>query len=215
VLDKIHDRNRKWSWEYFKERRDDRIRYIELFKKKKKDEKLTPAEATEIDKLERKLTYEDLRFWRSLARNQLRKENVGIKKPPPKQSWTSWVWGSKPQEQEQEQEADNSQMTEQQRKELYDAIAWDEKKTIAEAVDMPKEYVKMEINMSLRTGSFTLKRDPHGKATEILRLLFDSFSTTVLQRTDSMLAKLSLEGMRLYDGTTEGSLFPSCVFNYS
>lgn len=34
VLDKIHDRNRKWSWEHFKERRDDRIRYIELFKKK-------------------------------------------------------------------------------------------------------------------------------------------------------------------------------------
>lgn len=209
VLDKIHDRNRKWSWEHFKERRDDRIRYIELFKKKKKDEKLTPVEAKEIDKLERKLTYEDLRFWRSLARNQLRKENVGIEKPPPKQSWTSWVWGSKPQE--QEQEADNSQMTEQQRKELYDAIAWDEKKTIAEAVDMPKEYVKIEINMSLRTGSFTLKRDPHGKATEILRLLFDSFSTTVLQRTDSMLAKLSLEGMRLYDGTTEGSLFPQII----
>ena len=96
-------------------------------------------------------------------------------------------------------------MTEEQRKELYDAIDWDEKKAITESIDMPREYVKMEVNMSLRTGSFTLKRDPHGKSNEILRLLFDGFSTQFLQRTDSMFVKLALEGMRLYDGTTEGS----------
>lgn len=207
VLDKIHERNRKWSWDYFKERRDDRIRYIELFKKKKREEKLSPAETEDLDKLERKLSYEDLRFWRSLARNQLRKENVGVKKPPPKQTWTSWVWGTK----QEENHDDDSQMSEQQRKELYDAIAWDEKKAIAEAVDMPREYVKLEVNMSLRTGSFTLKRDPHGKSAEILRLLFDSFSTQFLQRTDSMFVKVALEGMRLYDGTTEGSLFPQII----
>ena len=207
VLDKIHDRNRKWSWAYFKERRDDRIRYIELFKKRKREEKLTPTESDEMDKLERKLTYEDLRFWRSLARNQLRKENIGVKKPPPKQTWSSWIWGAKP----EEQHDDNTQMSEEQRKELYNAIDWDEKKAISETIDMPKEYVKMEVNMNLRTGSFTLKRDPHGKAPEILRLLFDSFSTTLLQRTDSMLAKVTLEGMRLYDGTTEGSLFPQII----
>lgn len=207
VLDKIHERNRKWSWEYFKERRDDRIRYIELFKKKKREEVLSPTDAEDIDKLERKLSYEDLRFWRSLARNQLRKENVGVKKPPPKQGWGSWILGRK----QEEQHDDDTQMSEQQRKELYDAIDWDEKKAIAEAVDMPREYVKMEVNMSLRTGSFTLKRDPHGKSTEILRLLFDSFSTQFLQRTDSMFVKVALEGMRLYDGTTEGSLFPQII----
>ncbi|KAJ9635099.1 Vacuolar protein sorting-associated protein 13 [Coniosporium tulheliwenetii] len=212
VLDKIHERNRKWSWEYFKERRDDRIRYIDLFKKKKKDEKLTPEEAKELDALEHKLSYEDLRFWRSLARNQLRKENVGVKKQPQKQGWSSWIgWGSKKQPHEEEHQADDTQMTEQQRKELYDAIDFDEKKAITEAVDMPKEYIKMQVEMNLRTGSFTLKRDPHGKGTEILRLLFDSFSTKVLQRTDSLLAEMSLNGMRLYDGTTEGSLFPQMI----
>ncbi|KAK5049254.1 Vacuolar protein sorting-associated protein 13, partial [Cryomyces antarcticus] len=69
----------------------------------------------------------------------------------------------------------------------------------------------MQIEMSLRSGGFTLKRDPHGKGTEILRLLFDGFSTKVLQRPDSLLAELSLEGMRLYDGTTEGNLFPQII----
>lgn len=207
VLDKIHERNRQWSWDYFKERRDDRLRYIELFKKKKREEKLDPTETEDMDKLERKLSYEDLRFWRSLARNQLRKENVGVKKPPPKQTWSSWVWGAK----KEEHHDDETQMSEEQRKELYDAIDWDEKKAITESVDMPREYVKLEVNMSLRTGSFTLKRDPHGKSNEILRLLFDSFSTQFLQRTDSMFVKVALEGMRLYDGTTEGSLFPQII----
>ncbi|GAB7347666.1 hypothetical protein MBLNU459_g4530t1 [Dothideomycetes sp. NU459] len=208
VLDKIHDRNRRWSWAYFKERRDDRIRYIELFKRKKKEDKLTPEDTKEMDQLERKLTYEDLRFWRSLARNQLRKENVGIKKPAPKQTWTQWAWGSKKEESHPD---DDSQMTEEQRKELYSAIDFDEKKTLTEAVDMPREAIKLQVDMSLREGSFTLKRDPHGKAAEILKLVFEGFDTKFLQRTDSMLVDLSLETMKLFDGTTEGNLFPQML----
>ena len=206
VLDKIHDRNKRWSWAYFKERRDDRNRYIELFKKKKKEEKMTPDEAKEMDALEHKLSYEDLRFWRSLARNQLRKENVGVPKAPKQQTWSQWIWGSKPTE-----AADDTQMSDQQRKELYEAINFDEKQSITDSIDFPKDYVKLQVDLSLRTGSFTLKRDPHGKQTEILRLMFDSFKTEFLQRTDSFLASVSLEGMRLYDGTTEGSLFPQIV----
>ena len=208
VLNKIHDRNRRWSWAYFKERRDDRVRYIQLFKKKKKEEKLTPDEVKEIDALESKLSYEDLRFWRSLARNQLRKENVGAPKPAQKQTWTSWAWGSKTAE---KKEDDDAGMTEQQRKELYSAIDWDEKKAIADAVDLPRDSVKLQIESSLRTGSFTLKRDPHGEADEILKLVFDNFRAKALQRPDSFLADVVLGGLRVYDGTTEGSLFPQIV----
>jgi vacuolar protein sorting-associated protein 13A/C len=208
VLNKIHDRNRRWSWAYFKERRDDRIRYIELFKKKKKEEKLTPDETKEMDALEFKLSYEDLRFWRSLARNQLRKENVSAPKPAQKQTWTSWAWGTK---QEEKTGGEDAGMTEEQRKELYDAIDWDEKKAIAESVDLPRDSVKLQIESSLRTGSFTLKRDPHGRAEEILKLVFDGFRAKALQRPDSFLADVVLGGLRVYDGTTEGSLFPQIV----
>lgn len=213
VLNKIHDRNRKWSWDYFRERRDMRLRYIELFKKTKKDQQLTEAEKKEYDDLEFKLSYEDLRFWRSLARNQLRKENVGVKKPAQKQTWSQWIWGQKaPTPAEEEQAQDNQGgMTEEQRKELYNAIDWDEKKAITESVDAPREAIKLQIESSLRTGSFTLKRDPHGKANEVLKLVFDNFRAKALQRTDSFLADLVLGGLRVYDGTTEGSLFPQIV----
>jgi vacuolar protein sorting-associated protein 13A/C len=204
VLDRIHDRNKRWSWAYFAERRDDRKRYIELFKKKKKDEALSADEAKDLDQLERKLAYEDLRFWRSLARNQLRKENVGVKKAPEKRTWGSYIWGSSQQDQNA---PDESQMDDTQRKELYAAIDFDEKQNLTEAVDMPREAVKLQVDMSLKTGSFTLRRDPHGKKTDMLRLLFDDFATEFIQRTDSTLIDLSLGGMRVYDGSTEGNLY--------
>ena len=211
VHSKIQERNRLWTWAYMRERRDDRLRYIEIFKKKKKDEKLSPAETSELDKLERKLTYEDLRFWRSLARNQLRKEKVGVKKAPPKQTWTQWAWGGGKKTEQTSEESEDTTMTDEQRKELYAAIDWDEKKAITESVDVPRESVKLQLESSLRTGSFTLKRDPHGTAIEILSMMFDNFQAKFLQRPDSMLADVSLGGLRINDGTTKGSLFPQIV----
>ncbi|KIX05154.1 uncharacterized protein Z518_06026 [Rhinocladiella mackenziei CBS 650.93] len=207
VLNKIHDRNRKWTWDYFKERRDTRQKYIDLFKKKKR-ESLTELEMKDLADLEYRLSYEDLRFWRSLARSQLRKENVRVEKPAQKQTWSSWIWGSNPAE---DQNDDEAGMTEEQRQELYNAIDWDEKKAIADSVDLPRETVKLQLESSLRTGSFTLKRDPHGQGNEVLKLVFDNFRAKALQRPDSLLADLALGGFRVYDGTTAGSLFPQIV----
>lgn len=205
VLKKIHERNRRWSWDYVKERRDDRIAYIQLFKKKKRDETLSMDEIKELEELEWKYSYEDLRFWRSLARNQLRKENVGVKKPAQQQTWTEWFWGTK------KEESEETSMTEEQRQELYNAIDWDEKKAISESVDVPREWVKFQVHSGLRAGSFTLKRDPHGKANEIMKLVFDEFRANALQRPDSFFVDVGLGGLRVYDGTTEGSLFPQIV----
>ncbi|KAJ5225571.1 hypothetical protein N7468_006796 [Penicillium chermesinum] len=205
VLTKIHDRNKRWTWEFIKQRRDDRIAYIDLFKKKKREEAFTPEETQTMDKLEHKLSYEDIRFWRSLARNQLRKENVGIKKPAKQQSWSEWLWGT------QKPDTEEPSMTEEQRQELYSAIDWDEKKALAEDVDVPREWVKLQINWSLRAGSFTLKQDPHGAANEVMKLVFDNFRAKALQRPDSYLLDLDLGGLKMYDGTTPGTLYPQIV----
>lgn len=42
ILEEVHDKHERWTWHHFKERRDDRYRYIELFKKKS----LLPHDAT-------------------------------------------------------------------------------------------------------------------------------------------------------------------------
>ena len=33
ILNEVHERDRKWSWQYFAERRDNRKQYVELFVK--------------------------------------------------------------------------------------------------------------------------------------------------------------------------------------
>ncbi|KAK6825944.1 vacuolar protein sorting-associated protein 13 [Apiospora arundinis] len=214
VLNKIHERNRRWTWDYFRERRDDRNRYIELFKKKKANQQFTPTETEDIDKLEAKLGYEDLRFWRSLARNQLKKENAEALKNAPKQDpqqqgWLAWAWGSKPAHPSDSTE--NTQMTEEQRQELYEAIDWDEKTALAEAVDTPRDTVKMQLDASLSTGSFTLRQDPHGSKKDLLSLHFDVFKARGVKRPDSVLANVSLGGFRVQDGTTSASQFKEIV----
>lgn len=35
ILDSVRERRRRWTWAFFAERRDDRRRYVEIFKKKK------------------------------------------------------------------------------------------------------------------------------------------------------------------------------------
>lgn len=214
ILSQIHEKNRRWSWAYFEERRNDRKRYIELFKKQKRETIASP-ETEELGKLEWKLSYEDLRFYRSLARSQLKKEKILVPKqeeaPKQAQGWGSWIWGTATTQQKKEEHEEVTVMTDQQRKEFYEAIDWDEKKVIAEAVDLPRDTVKMQIEASLQTGSFTLRRDPHGKQTEILQLLFDTFKAKILQRPDSFYGEISLAGFRVFDGTTPGSLYPQIV----
>lgn len=34
VLDQVHQKNRQWSWAYFRQRREDRKQYIDLYKRK-------------------------------------------------------------------------------------------------------------------------------------------------------------------------------------
>lgn len=212
VLSKIHDKSRRWSWDFFKERRDDRIRYIELFKKKTKQETpLTPDEVSALNKLEWKLNYESLRFWRSLARNQLKKENFKPEKPDSakkNQGWIAWAWGTKPAEEEADPE---TTMTEEQRKELYDAIDWSEKQALADSVDLPKDTIKFQVDASLKTGSLALKRDPHSHMVEVFSLHFDDFRAKLIHRPDSNLADVSLGDLRVNDGTTPESLYPQIV----
>lgn len=45
IKTEVHEKNRKWSWAYFEERRDDRKAYVELFKHKSKND-ISPGVST-------------------------------------------------------------------------------------------------------------------------------------------------------------------------
>ncbi|KAJ1923434.1 Vacuolar protein sorting-associated protein 13, partial [Tieghemiomyces parasiticus] len=75
VLSEVHERNRKWSWAYFEERREDRLRYLRLYRTVKLDPQAVEARR-ELEALERKLSFQDIRLYRSIVESKLRKEKA-------------------------------------------------------------------------------------------------------------------------------------------
>lgn len=168
--------------------------------------------------LERKLSYEDIRFYRSLARSRLRKDEALKQKLEvekrqqqlAKQSWSSWLWGGSSQSTEQI-DVFNGEMTEEQRKELYNALDYDEKEAITNTLDMPRDTLKTRVTAKLRTGSFALKTNPSDDSKDILSIVFDTFHADVVQRPHNLEAQLSLKAFQVFDGTTQNTLHPQIV----
>ncbi|TFY80723.1 hypothetical protein EWM64_g3289 [Hericium alpestre] len=220
ILDGVHERNRKWTWAYFAERRDDRHRYVDLFKKKQLNS-IAPEESEALEELEKKLSYEDIRFYRSIARSQLRKDSALRKKMEEEKktqeaqtssSWTGWLWGSSPTaDSDQPDSAFHGPMTEEQRQELYDVLDFDEKRALAESFDVPRDALKMRVAANLEKGSLALKTDPHGKAVEVTSVVFHGFQATFLQRKDNFEVITDLRGLGVFDGTTSNTLYPQIV----
>ncbi|KAI9460579.1 hypothetical protein BJY52DRAFT_1117906 [Lactarius psammicola] len=223
ILDSVRERRRRWTWAFFAERRDDRRRYVELFKGKQLNS-CPIEELWELEELEKKLSYEDIRFYRSISRSELRKDGTlrkqveDEKKRVAAQSsgWTNWlpsVWGSSsstpPTQPTQESPFEN--MTDQQRRELYEVLDYDEKAALAESFELPKDALKTRVQTQLKRGSFALKTDPHGTAKEIISVIFDEFQAIAIQRRDNLEVSTSLGGFSVFDGTTRDTLFPQIV----
>ena len=217
ILDQVHERRKRWTWEHFRERRDDRKRYVELYKKKLPATLVGP-ELGEFDALESKLSYEDLRFYRSIARSELRKDLASRrkleeeKKKSQAQSgggWLGWVWGSGAQE--QQEEILGVQMNDQRRKELYDALDYDERAAVAASFEPAKDSLKVRATAKLNKGSLTLLMEPHGCKKEVIGMVFDKLRADVIQRPTNFEACVTLGDLHVHDGMTEGTLYHDIV----
>lgn len=103
-------------------------------------------------------------------------------------------------------------MTEEQRKQLYDVLDYDEKSAVVESLAVPRETMKARIAAKLNKGSFALRLHPHGKpAKDVISIVFDVFQANVIQRPDNLEASVSLGGFGVFDGTTKNSLYPQIV----
>ncbi|KDE03795.1 hypothetical protein MVLG_05736 [Microbotryum lychnidis-dioicae p1A1 Lamole] len=212
ILTEVHEKNRKWSWAYFAERRDDRKEYVNLFKAKSRHD-ASPDELARLVELENKLDYRDIRFYRSIARSDLRKERATYEaehpKPAKKQAgWISWAtgWAAKAEDDSAQDEGEGG-LSEEQRKELYRAIDWDEKEAVSSKLDLPKEAMILRVKAKLETGSFALRRGQQ----DLVALNFDDFALDLVQRPENFDATLALGGLRVFDNTCEGSMHRQIV----
>ncbi|AGO11202.1 AaceriACL064Cp [[Ashbya] aceris (nom. inval.)] len=210
VLSEIHDRNYKCSWAYIKERRQKRNTYVELWKRKLRfggpEIPLPDAKDEEaLLKLHKELSYDDIKFFRALARREYAKDKMKEESESPEPvlkestpgSWFSSWWGTS---NNQNNEPELS-ITEEQKKELYEAIDFDENKEILDAIDLPRDRVKMRITNLLKKGSLVIKH--RSKKYKLCEVVFEQCSAEFLQRPDSFLAKFDLHEMRVEDGSPD------------
>lgn len=208
VVQEIHDKNKVWSWEYIKGRRDDRLNYIKLYKQKMEG---SLTDTSDFDKLEMKLSYEDLRFYRSLAKKELKEEKPELFEKPQteeKQGWLSWMWGSG----EGKEKADTKPvvLTDDQKQELYDTIGWDEEKSPQDTFDVPRDVTMVRLDASLKSGSLQLSRDQRDERNGIAKVEFTDLSAAFAQRIDSFVGDIGVGDMFM-DDSTKGSAFPRIV----
>ncbi|CAE6488407.1 unnamed protein product [Rhizoctonia solani] len=228
ILQEVHEKNYQWSWEHFAKRRDDRKQYVKLFKKKELDKSKTlyTEDLAAFHALERKLAYEDIRFYRSIARSELRKERASRKAEeeahhaaPAKAAstgggWTSWLFGGGQSTQSEESEEDTlglDTMSDEQRKELFEAVDYDEKAAVAAAFEAPRDAIKMHVAAQLKRGSFALRSSYAKTGEDMISVVFDAFRADIIQRSDNMDAVLMLGGFGVFDGTQQGSIHPQIV----
>lgn len=102
-------------------------------------------------------------------------------------------------------------MTEEQRKQLYDVLDYDEKASVTESLQAPRDALKARIAAKLDKGSFALVTGPPGKSEEVISVVFDIFQANVIQRPDNFEASVSLGGFGVFDGTTKNTLYHQIV----
>ncbi|KAG8804872.1 hypothetical protein FRC17_005882, partial [Serendipita sp. 399] len=218
VVGQVHEKHREWSWAHFAERRDDRRKYVRLYKQKLPGA-LKGPELKELDDLETKLSYEDLRFYRSIARAELRKDiQVRRKLEEEKRKeqeakggggWFGWIRGTS--HQASTDEILGVQMNDQRRKELFDALEYDEKAATAAAFEPPKNSLKARIKARLQKGSLALRSGPTQSSTEVMSIVFHDVRAKAIQRPTSLDALVSLGDLHVYDSTTPHSQYPEIV----
>lgn len=125
--------------------------------------------------------------------------------------WTSWLWGSADPDVPNQDAGFGVPMTEEQRRQLYDILDYDEKSAIAASLETPRDAVKLRVAAGLRKGSFALKSHPRGAASDIISMVFESFRADFIQRPDNFEASVSLGGLSVFDGTTKNTLHPQIV----
>lgn len=212
VYNEIHERNYKKTWEYMKKRRDERKAYIPLWKKHLVDpNSLTADEKDELDQLEICCEYEDLKFYRSLAKVQYLKEYKTLpkKQEPQQNGWfSSWWGGNRAANNEASNKivddatnSDSIQITREQMNEFYEAIEFDDSKELSDLLEVPRERVHLAVDCKLNTGSFIIRNTKDSNS--LAEFISQGCHMEFLQRKDSYFVGFKLNKFFAEDGSKD------------
>lgn len=184
-------------------------------------------ELEEIDSLERKLSYEDIRSYRSRAASELARDK-GLrrrllddknKREAQNQGWVGWLLGTGTTQQPEEEwdpERDGAPT-----QAMWEELTGDpnfgkpEEEFEIEADDpsgaLPRNLLQLTAGAHLNKGTFSLQLDPCGTPKDILSIVFENFRATGIQRPDNIEASVALGNFSVYDYTAPGTLYSQIV----
>lgn len=169
--------------------------------------------------MEHELSYQDIRFYRSIAKSQFRKDIASRQKlqneAKAQQSsggWLSWVWGGQAAGSSEIQKL-GADMTPAQRRELYEAVDYDEKAAMAQSFEVARDSQKVKICAILHKGSFSLRshRQNGVESEALLTIAFEKFRANLIQRPDNFDIDIALSGISVYDDTQEDNSYRQIV----
>jgi vacuolar protein sorting-associated protein 13A/C len=188
ILSEIHEAKYKWTWEYFKGRRENRKRYIELFKKQGTSY-ISSHDVEELGEMEQILPFEDLRVYRLLANKE---KTVTPTSATQKSTWVGWLVGSTP---------TAEGMVEDQLKELYDAFDLQAIEN-ATAIDLNLTSVFLNFKCNISKGSFILKTKTDESIGELVSSEFQSLELSVIQYPKTYKIGLLVDDIVVRDSST-------------
>lgn len=176
-----------------------------------------------LEGLEYKLSYENIQLYRFLARRQLRKDikEGKLQEQKPQQEtkkqtgggWgLGWIlgYGSSNTAQEQPVQTGNMlNMTDEQQKELYAALDYDQDADDNAPGEIPPEFLKLQVSAQLDHGSLNLKSTP--KSNNIISLVSDRFKVALIERPNNLETTIALGGFKVFDGTVANTAYPQIV----
>lgn len=163
----------------------------------------------ELEELEKKLSLKDIKYYRSIAVQQLKKERaklapkvaaVAAPATAGRGGWLSGWWGRGG----EAAPTGKPQLSDEELSFLYSTIDYDES---ADVTDIPKDSLVFSAQMQLKSGSLVLKSRPHQENKELMIMKYHTFVADVLTRPDSMNAKVVLNGFEIQD-CTPNTLYP-------
>lgn len=176
-----------------------------------------------MEKLEYDLSYEDIQLYRYLTRRQLRKDikEGKLQKQKPQETsntqtgvgWGfNWLLGygtNNTAEEPVVQTGNVLNMTDEQLKELYAAIDYDQNTGENFTGEVSAEFLKLRVSAQLEHGSLALKSAP--QAGDIMSLVSDRFKVEFIERPNNLETTIALGGFKVFDNTVPKSIYPQIV----
>lgn len=189
VLSQVQERRRKWTWGYIGTRLRDMKLYVELYKKLAAGE-LAGGERQDFDIIQERYSFDDLVFFRTLAKTLSRSAQSAVSDKSKQQGWGEWLWGSSNTRGSEVRTDGPLELTEEQRAELYSALD-------VSAADMEASsanQVLLETEFTLRGASVRL--DP------LATVALNGVHLRFVQRPSAFMLNMSVTEFGVTDQTS-------------